>query len=78
MDEADRRKRLEVLRPEDWDRELFHGAVWPDQAIERLRAAYQVRFDEPIPRTETLMMVAAEGVRIWLEGGMDRLDRKAS
>lgn len=79
MDEAARRMRLEALRPLPPDAGLyakaFDGIVWSDQDVARMRAAFQKRFDEPVPRTETLFAVAAEGVRIYLERAAEKRER---
>lgn len=40
---------------------------WSDDDLEAMRAAFAARFDEPIPRTESLMMVAAIGYRIAMQ-----------
>ena len=74
MDEADRRKRLERLRPADAPEGYFISWCWSDRDLDRLRTAFQVRFDEPVPRTETLMAAAAEGIRIWIERQGDSND----
>ena len=37
---------------------------WTEEDTARLREAFQRRFGEPLPRTETLFCVAMEGIRI--------------
>lgn len=62
---GERMQALRNARPAGSPFDPYH--VWSDADIHRLRLAYKLRFDEPLPRTETLMAVAAEGIRIWHE-----------
>ena len=38
--------------------------VFSDEDVAALRAAFLLRFDEPLPRTETLFAVASVGYRL--------------
>jgi hypothetical protein len=62
---AERRAALEAARPPHSPTPPPH--VWSDDEMMRLRLAFAMRFDEPQPRTETLLKVASEGIRIFLE-----------
>lgn len=42
------------------------GRTWSDADIDAMKAAFIRRFDEDLPRTETLFAVAAIGYRIAL------------
>jgi len=42
------------------------GKFWSDADLDAMRAAFIRRFDEDLPRTETLMAVAAIGYRLAL------------
>lgn len=46
--------------------EMRAGGVWSDADLNAMRAAFIRRFDEDLPRTETLMAVAAIGYRLAL------------
>lgn len=39
------------------------GAAWEDADIDAMKAAFIARFDEDLPRKETLMFVASIGYR---------------
>lgn len=45
---------------------LPFGQYWPDADFDAIKAAYIKRFNEDLPRTETLMAIAAIGYRIAL------------
>lgn len=64
--EVERRERLEGMR-RDTPKLGPVKISWTEHDIERLKAAFAVRFNEPLPRTETLMAVASEGARIYRE-----------
>jgi hypothetical protein len=56
--------------------DLPSGLFWSDADINAMKAAYIARFDEDLPRTETLMKVAAVGYRIALrdaQAGVTRM-----
>jgi hypothetical protein len=40
------------------------GGVWSDEDVAAMKAAFAARFNEDLPRTETLFAVAAIGYRI--------------
>jgi hypothetical protein len=45
---------------------IVDGISWSDADIDAMKAAFIKRFDENLPRTETLMAVAAIGYRVAL------------